>query len=64
VIFEGFWSINFQIVCVLGFFYLFLSDMAIIVLKESVIITVFSLYFDVDYIAFIIADCSALYIEF
>jgi hypothetical protein len=27
-------------------------------------ITVFSLHFDVEYIAFVIADCSALYIEF
>jgi hypothetical protein len=27
-------------------------------------ITVFSLHFDVEYISFIVVDCSALYIEF
>jgi hypothetical protein len=50
---------SFRLVCVLGFFDLVLSDTAIIVLRESVMITVFFLQF-----AFIIADCSALYIEF
>jgi hypothetical protein len=60
MIFEGFWSMSFRLVCVLGFFDLVLSDTAIIVLREAVMITVFSLHFDVEYIAFIKADCSAL----
>jgi hypothetical protein len=64
VIFPPCLYISFLMVCVLGFFVRFLFNTAIILLNESVIITFGSSFFHVLYIAFMIADCSLLYIEF
>jgi hypothetical protein len=56
--------IVFRINWVFGFLDLFLSETAFILLSESVIITLFWLYFAEELIAFIMVDWSVLKIEF
>jgi hypothetical protein len=60
VIFGPSWSNIFLMVCVLGFFVGMRLSAAIFVLNKSVIITISCLLFLYDWIALIIADCSAL----